>query len=227
VESADIVVTRLLRPSGRRSWSCSPRLPPGSGRHPRCVRGWSVKDVALHLLGDDIDLLSRRRDGAAPADGPTRPAGLQELVVSIDRLNQARLEHRRREWCWTPRRPGGCGPRGSGRTRPGQRSRSRAIVRLAFRSWTPLPPSAKRKTGQEASRAPSAWLVRAREASPAWTRRPGRRAPRPARPRAAPAPAGPGPVGRRDHRGAQPPGPRPASASPTASVKEPACSPFP
>jgi hypothetical protein len=31
----------------------------------------SVKDVALHLLGDDIDLLSRRRDGAPQ---PTRPA---------------------------------------------------------------------------------------------------------------------------------------------------------
>ena len=96
MESADIVVTRLLRPSGRRSWSCCPRLPPGSGRHPRCVRGWSVKDVALHLLGDDIDLLSRRRDGAAPTDTPGRPAGFQELVASLDRLNQSWVEATRR-----------------------------------------------------------------------------------------------------------------------------------
>jgi uncharacterized protein (TIGR03083 family) len=58
--------------------------------------GWSVKDVALHLLGNDIDLLSRRRDGAAPADTPTTPAGFEELVASLDRLNQSWVEATRR-----------------------------------------------------------------------------------------------------------------------------------
>jgi len=58
--------------------------------------GWSVKDVALHLLGDDIDLLSRRRDGAAPTDTPGKPAGFQELVASLDRLNQSWVEATRR-----------------------------------------------------------------------------------------------------------------------------------
>jgi hypothetical protein len=58
--------------------------------------GWSVNDVALHLLGDDIDLLSRRRDGAAPADTPGKLAGFQELVVALDRLNQSWVEATRR-----------------------------------------------------------------------------------------------------------------------------------
>jgi hypothetical protein len=30
---------------------------------PTTCEGWSVKDVALHILGDDIGLLSRQRDG--------------------------------------------------------------------------------------------------------------------------------------------------------------------
>ena len=31
-----------------------------------CCPGWSVKDVAAHLLGDDLGILSRLRDGYAP-----------------------------------------------------------------------------------------------------------------------------------------------------------------
>lgn len=32
----------------------------------RCCPGWSVKDMAAHLLGDDLGILSRLRDGYAP-----------------------------------------------------------------------------------------------------------------------------------------------------------------
>jgi uncharacterized protein (TIGR03083 family) len=71
-------------------------LAAGQWRAPTVCPGWSVKDVALHLLGNDLDLLSRRRDGAAPADTPTTPAGFEELVASLDRLNQSWVEATRR-----------------------------------------------------------------------------------------------------------------------------------
>ena len=58
--------------------------------------GWSVKDVALHLLGDDIDRLSRRRDGTTEVGTPSKPAGSQELVTSLDRLNHTWVEATRR-----------------------------------------------------------------------------------------------------------------------------------
>ena len=41
-------------------------------------------------------MLSRLRDGAAPTDTPGRPAGFQELVASLDRLNQSWVEATRR-----------------------------------------------------------------------------------------------------------------------------------
>jgi uncharacterized protein (TIGR03083 family) len=138
VESEDVVVTDLFAHERASLIELLSSLAAGQWQAPTVCPGWSVKDVALHLLGDDIDLLSRRRDGAAPADAPSRPAGFQELVVSLDRLNQTWVEATRRI---------------STRLRPGQRSRSRAILRLAFRSWTPLPSSARRKTEQDASQA--------------------------------------------------------------------------
>jgi hypothetical protein len=58
--------------------------------------GWSVKDVALHLLGDDIGLLSRRRDGVTPAAAPREPGSFQELVALLDRHNQTWVEAARR-----------------------------------------------------------------------------------------------------------------------------------
>jgi uncharacterized protein (TIGR03083 family) len=48
--------------------------------------GWSVKDVASHLLADNLGYLSRRRDGFAHArfDGGT---DWEALVAFINRLN--------------------------------------------------------------------------------------------------------------------------------------------
>lgn len=63
---------------------------------PTVCPGWSVKDVALHLLGDDIGLLSRRRDGVAPGAAPSGPRSFQELVAFLDRLNQTWVEATRR-----------------------------------------------------------------------------------------------------------------------------------
>jgi hypothetical protein len=60
---------------------------------PTVCPDWSVRDVALHLLGDDIGLLARRRDGFAPAGAP---AGWRELVAWLDRMNQTWVEAARR-----------------------------------------------------------------------------------------------------------------------------------
>jgi uncharacterized protein (TIGR03083 family) len=45
---------------------------------------WSVKDVAAHLLGGDVFILSDRRDGFRPAQ---TIRGYDDLVALVDRLN--------------------------------------------------------------------------------------------------------------------------------------------
>lgn len=52
---------------------------------PTACAGWSVKDVALHLLGDDLGLLSRRRDGHSVSVDIN---SLDELIVFINDLNE-------------------------------------------------------------------------------------------------------------------------------------------
>ncbi len=54
---------------------------------------WSVKGIALHLLGDDLSLLSRQRDDAEPGvvvelTGP----GWDGFMASLDRFNEAWVE---------------------------------------------------------------------------------------------------------------------------------------
>lgn len=64
-------------------------LSPAEWNLPTACPGWSVKDVAAHLLGDDIGRLSRGRDGyvnpafAAGLDITTLPG----LVTAINRQN--------------------------------------------------------------------------------------------------------------------------------------------
>ncbi len=55
---------------------------------------WTVKDVALHLLGGDVGLLSRKRDGHAFSGSPIQ--GWDDLVALIDGLNDAWLNATRR-----------------------------------------------------------------------------------------------------------------------------------
>ena len=52
---------------------------------PTACSGWSVKDVALHLLGIEVGNLSGRRDGHTLG---VSPAGWDELVALIDEWNQ-------------------------------------------------------------------------------------------------------------------------------------------
>ena len=53
---------------------------------PTTAPGWSVKDVAAHLLGGDVGVLSRERDGFRVA--PVAPSTYRELVELVNRLNE-------------------------------------------------------------------------------------------------------------------------------------------
>ena len=60
-------------------------------RAPTVCPGWSVKDIAAHLLADDIGRLSRGRDGYPGADfaPPTSPDHFEaELLENINRQNE-------------------------------------------------------------------------------------------------------------------------------------------
>ena len=91
-----MVVTELFPPERAALLELLSSLAAGQWQASTVCPGWSVKDIALHLLGGDVDLLSRRRDGVAPADPSSQPAGFQELVSSLDRLNQTWVEATRR-----------------------------------------------------------------------------------------------------------------------------------
>jgi uncharacterized protein (TIGR03083 family) len=61
---------------------------------PTACPSWSVKDVAQHLLGDDIGILSRKRDGYSP--GGQQIESWEELVTLIDTLNEVWVQATRR-----------------------------------------------------------------------------------------------------------------------------------
>lgn len=66
---------------------------------PTVCAGWSVKDVALHLLGDDVGRLSWGRDGFTNPSfgGPDLDLGSWSgLVAAIDRQNAAWVDGTRR-----------------------------------------------------------------------------------------------------------------------------------
>lgn len=64
---------------------------------PTICAGWSVKDVALHLLGDDIGLLSRRRDRfAVPQAEGIDFSDWDALVAFVNRQNGIWVEAARR-----------------------------------------------------------------------------------------------------------------------------------
>src|SRR5688572_1778378 len=56
---------------------------------PTVAAGWSVKDIALHLLGGNIANISRRRDGFAGNFSAFAPAGrsLDEYATLVETLN--------------------------------------------------------------------------------------------------------------------------------------------
>lgn len=56
--------------------------------------GWSVKGVALHLLGVEVGNLSRRRDGFSPPTAPLRTQA--DLLALINDLNETWVQATRR-----------------------------------------------------------------------------------------------------------------------------------
>ena len=61
---------------------------------PTACAQWSVKDIALHLLGGDVSILSRKRDGYTP--GNQSIWNFQELVEFINGLNDTWVKATRR-----------------------------------------------------------------------------------------------------------------------------------
>lgn len=61
---------------------------------PTACEGWTVKDVALHLLGVEVGNLSRKRDGFSPPSPPIDSAG--ELVALVNDLNAIWVQTTRR-----------------------------------------------------------------------------------------------------------------------------------
>lgn len=55
---------------------------------------WSVKDIALHLLGGEVGILSRKRDGWSPAGGDFKT--WDELVAFINASNDSWVKATRR-----------------------------------------------------------------------------------------------------------------------------------
>jgi uncharacterized protein (TIGR03083 family) len=66
------------------------RLSPAEWQTPTTCAGWSVKDVALHLLGGDAGILSRGRDQFTPATRPIRSA--EDLAELVNNLNAGWLQ---------------------------------------------------------------------------------------------------------------------------------------
>jgi uncharacterized protein (TIGR03083 family) len=65
-------------------------LTPAEWELPTACVGWSVADVARHLLADDAGMLTRRRDGYRGANVSIN--GWEELVAFIDRQNALWVE---------------------------------------------------------------------------------------------------------------------------------------
>ena len=73
----------LLRGLSESDWS-----------RPTVARGWTVKDVAAHLLDTDLRRLSAQRDGYQPS--AAKFGSYEEIVAFINRLNAAWVEVARR-----------------------------------------------------------------------------------------------------------------------------------
>jgi uncharacterized protein (TIGR03083 family) len=68
-------------------------LSPEDWDRPTACGSWTVKDVALHILGDEIGNLARRRDGFSPS---ASIANWDELVTYINDWNRQWVEATRR-----------------------------------------------------------------------------------------------------------------------------------
>ena len=82
---SEVIVADLFPPLLRELLALLAALSDEDWRRPTACAGWSVRDVALHLLGDDLGKLSRQRDRWRSGIAARTPA---ELVVLLDAHNQ-------------------------------------------------------------------------------------------------------------------------------------------
>ncbi len=87
-----IVVVHLFEPMLDRLPRLLRQLSEQEWRSATPCEGWAVKDITLHLLGDEIDQLSRGRDKDTSSIFP--PGA--DLVSSINRQNKLWVEATRR-----------------------------------------------------------------------------------------------------------------------------------
>ncbi len=69
-------------------------LSPEEWERPTVATNWTVRDIAIHLLGDDVTLLSDRRDGNVEPD--VKLAGFEELVAWLNQRNELWIQANRR-----------------------------------------------------------------------------------------------------------------------------------
>jgi uncharacterized protein (TIGR03083 family) len=69
-------------------------LSPDDWQKPTVCAGWTVKDIAAHLLGGEVGILSRKRDGYAYSGSPIIAWG--DLVTLINQLNDSWVKATRR-----------------------------------------------------------------------------------------------------------------------------------
>jgi uncharacterized protein (TIGR03083 family) len=67
-------------------------LQPDEWAAPTECPAWSVKGIALHLLADDLSLLSRQRDDEPPGVAIEPGASFDQLFVALDRFNDRWVE---------------------------------------------------------------------------------------------------------------------------------------
>lgn len=71
-------------------------LAPDDWERPTAAAGWSVRDMAAHLLDTDLRRLSFQRDGLPPLAPPAPIASDRDLVAFLDGLNAAWVAAARR-----------------------------------------------------------------------------------------------------------------------------------
>ena len=94
-----IIVLDLFPPERQLLLELFSELTEDDWHKPTICAGWTVKDIALHLLGDDIGLLSRKRDGFDYLTSvDTSPAldSWDELVKYINERNDTWVQATRR-----------------------------------------------------------------------------------------------------------------------------------
>jgi uncharacterized protein (TIGR03083 family) len=97
--NAELIDTRhLYAPERQAILNLLEQLEPNQWQMPTVCDGWTVHDVALHILWVDLSLLSRRRDGweGRPQDAPANLTDLASTIAFINDLNATWLRGARR-----------------------------------------------------------------------------------------------------------------------------------